>query len=249
MTKMIQSTVRSLSVLTEVNRHNDSTVAEITKYARLPRGTVFRILETLRKAGYLEKNKARGTYRLTNKVKWLSDGFQDLDAFEEAAKPIIHALAEKVLWPVTLTTPRGQDLVSRVTTDLSSPFAEVRNSPGLTVNLLRSAAGFAYLANCDAKTRTLLLRDYKATTTLTAAECDKLMKLFESNAAKIRKEGVAYFRGLQRSAAISVPIIVSGEVKACLSMRFYASALTEKEWRLNFLPLLKETAALIREIL
>ncbi|MDX2223925.1 MAG: helix-turn-helix domain-containing protein [Rhodospirillaceae bacterium] len=249
MTKPIQSTLRSLDVLTALNRANDSTVAQITAAVRLPRGTVFRILETLRRGGFVRRADATGRYRLTEKVRWLSDGFRDLDAFDEACRPIIEAFAAEVLWPVTLTAPRDLDLVTRVTTDQQSPFAEIRSAPGLAVQWLGSAAGHVYLAHCDARRRDILIRHALATSPTPARTLTRQLDQFRAQHAAIRKGGFAYFRGVHRSAAISVPVMVHDELRACLSVRFFASAVPEKEWRGGLLPRLRETAERIGEAL
>jgi IclR family mhp operon transcriptional activator len=249
MTKPIQSTLRSLDVLVALNRANESTVAQITAAVRLPRGTVFRILETLRRAGYVSRADATGRYRLTAKVRWLSDGFRDLDAFEQACRPIIEAFAAEVLWPVTLTTPQDLELVTRVTTDQQSPFAEIRNSPGLAVQWLGSAAGQVYLAHVDARRRDILIRHALATSPTPARTLDRQLDQFRSRRAAIRKDGFAYFKGEHRSAAISVPVLVDGDVRACLSLRFFASAVPEKAWRDDLLPRLRETAERVGQAL
>lgn len=248
-TKPIQSTLRSLDVLVALNRANESTVAQITAAVRLPRGTVFRILETLRRAGYVSRADATGRYRLTAKVRWLSDGFRDLDAFDEACRPIIEAFAAEVLWPVTLTTPRDLDLVTRITTDQQSPYAEVRNAPGLTVQWLGSAAGHVYLAHCDARRRDILIRHALAGSSTPARTLARQLDQFRAHQAAVRKDGFAYFRGVHRSAAIAVPIMTDGELRACLSVRFFASAVPEKDWRGNLLPRLREVAAQIGQAL
>ncbi|NQV19859.1 MAG: helix-turn-helix domain-containing protein, partial [Rhodospirillales bacterium] len=48
-----------------MNRRNGATVTEVAEDTSLSRGTVYRMLETLREAGYVFRDSADARYRLT----------------------------------------------------------------------------------------------------------------------------------------------------------------------------------------
>jgi len=124
MSTIVQSISRCLDILEALNLHNGATIAELCGHTGLARGTVYRMLETLKRGGYVRKDEGSAHYWLAPRVRSLADGYQDewwIDAF---ARDRIVRLGETTRWPVKLLTPSGQDMLTRVTTDFSSPFTD-----------------------------------------------------------------------------------------------------------------------------
>ncbi|MEQ8507704.1 MAG: helix-turn-helix domain-containing protein [Rhodospirillaceae bacterium] len=249
MTKTVRSVLKTLNVLEALNRNNGATVTAIATETGLPRGTVFRLLETLVEGGYALRDTETGTLWLTSQVKQLSVGFADVDWLAEKAKPLMFDLAEDVLWPVTLTTPKGAALVSRITTDLASPYTEIPNVTGIAIQVLGSAAGFAYLAHCPKRKRDALIKQSLEQFPLADDVLKQRLALLNSSLPTIQKQGYAYYRGDYRSAAISIPILVNKKVEACLSMRFFASALDSNTLTADYLPKLQQVAERLQGII
>ncbi|MBL8643032.1 MAG: helix-turn-helix domain-containing protein, partial [Rhodospirillaceae bacterium] len=122
----VNSIVRSFAVLNALNANNGSTVAQVAAMTKLPRATAFRILETLRTLGYVERGNQNGAFFLTAQVEQLSKGFAGQNWVEAHAKPLISKLAREVIWPVSLTIPRNSALVMRLSSDFESPMIETR---------------------------------------------------------------------------------------------------------------------------
>ena len=74
-TRPIRALMRGLDALTFLNLRAGATVSEVAHEIRLPRTTVYRILETLCNAGFVFRDEADDRYRLTILVRALSDGF------------------------------------------------------------------------------------------------------------------------------------------------------------------------------
>src|ERR1700693_1732646 len=156
-TRPIRALMRGLDALTFLNLRDGATVAEVAQEIRLPRTTVYRILETLCNAGFVFRDAADDRYRLTILVRGLSDGFDDEGWVPQIAKPFIHDLCREVVWPVSIATLSGTTMLVRESTDHSSPLAIERYSAGFRAPLLTTAAGRVYLANSAATQRDMLI--------------------------------------------------------------------------------------------
>ena len=142
-TRPIRALMRGLDALTVLNMRDGATVSEVAHEIRLPRTTVYRILETLCNAGFVFRDEGDDRYRLTLKVRALSGGFDDEAWVKQIAKPLIHELCRDIVWPIALSTPSGGAMIGRETTDHASPLATDRLSAGLRAPMLGSAAGLA----------------------------------------------------------------------------------------------------------
>ena len=138
-TRPIRSLMRGLDALTVLNLRDGATVSEVVQEIRLPRTTVYRILETLCDAGFVYRDGTDDRYRLTIMVRGLSDGFDDEAWVTQIAKPFIYDLCKEIVWPVAIATLSGTSMLVRETTDHSSPLAVARYSAGFRVPLLTSA--------------------------------------------------------------------------------------------------------------
>src|ERR1700737_2958743 len=103
----IRALTRGLDALTVLNSRDGATVSEVAQEIRLPRTTVYRILETLCNSGFVFRDAADDRYRLTVEVRGLSDGFDDEAWVTQIAKPFIHDLCRKVVWPVSIAPLSG----------------------------------------------------------------------------------------------------------------------------------------------
>ena len=129
-TRPIRALTRGLDALTILNLRDGATVSEIAHEIRLPRTTVYRILETLCTSGFVYRDTADERYRITAMVQSLSAGFDDEAWVSLIAKPYIHQLCSELVWPVSLATLSGTKMVLREATDHSTPLAVDRYSAG-----------------------------------------------------------------------------------------------------------------------
>ncbi len=88
-TRPIRALVRGLDALTVLNSRDGATVSEVAQEIRLPRTTVYRILETLCNAGFVFRDASDDRYRLTILVRSLSHGFDDEEWVGQIAKPCL----------------------------------------------------------------------------------------------------------------------------------------------------------------
>src|SRR5208283_2422292 len=101
-TRPIRALIRGLEALTVLNLRDGATVSEVAQEIRLPRTTVYRILETLANAGFIVRDAGDDRYRLTVRVRSLSGGFDDETWITRVARPLIEELGRELVWPVSI---------------------------------------------------------------------------------------------------------------------------------------------------
>jgi hypothetical protein len=152
----VRSLERGLDILALLNRHNGLTVTETAEQVGLPRPTAFRLLRTLERLGYIFRDDADKKYRLTAQVRGLSHGYDQEEWLPKIARPIMVEVCKKILWPLTMVTNMGSQMLVRDSTHDISPFAMWRHRGGFKIPLLHTAAGQVYLAYCGKDVRQAL---------------------------------------------------------------------------------------------
>jgi IclR family mhp operon transcriptional activator len=246
-TRPIRALMRGLDALTFLNLRDGATVSEVAHEIRLPRTTVYRILETLSGCGFVYRDSADERYRPTILVRGLSGGFDDELWVTEITKPLIDALCREIVWPVSIATLSGAKMTLREATDHSTPLAIERYSAGFQLPLLSSAAGRVFLANCSAVQRDTLL-EILARSTKDEDKPARDRVLLLRTLAEIKTQGYALATRTSRlmdEVSISVPVAMNDRTLAVLSVRFVASLLPQKTALERFLPKMRQCAAKI----
>lgn len=235
----IRALLRGLETLEALNRRDGSTVGEVAQATRLPRTTVYRILETLCAGGYVVRDDGDDRYRPTIHVRGLADGFEDDAWVRDIAKPEMEALCRRILWPVMLSTFNGSDLVLRVVTDRMSPLALERYTPGSTLSLLNSPAGLMRLAAASDAERDALLDVARGD-----GASEREIAEAEAGAEKAAQVGYAIdLRAISGEAGVATPVRDRRDVvRGMVCMRFIRSALTADRVAAEFVPQLVELA-------
>ena len=146
-----QGLEKGLDVLAFLNSTAEAAIIDVVRGVGLPRTTTLRVLETLRSNGYVERVGGRKAYRLTIKVRSLSDGFDDESWITDIARPHLRRLSKTLIWPTLIATPAGSSMLWRESTDHESPLAINRYAVGMRMPVLESASGHVYLAHCSAE--------------------------------------------------------------------------------------------------
>jgi len=246
-TRPIRALMRGLDALTFLNLRDGATVSEVAQEIRLPRTTVYRILETLCNAGFVFRDVADDRYRLTILVRGLSDGFDDEAWVTQIAKPFIIELGREVVWPVSIATLSGTTMLLRESTDHLSPLVIERYSAGFRVSLLTTSTGRVYLANSPAPQRETLIEILARSNKEEDRPARSRVEL-QRLLAEIKASGYATAtrtRRLAEEVSLSVPVLLHDRVLAVLTVRFAASAVPLKTGVERFLPKLRQCAARI----
>src|SRR5437870_2327770 len=99
--KTLRGLMRGLEVLRTLNavEQGRATISELSKRTGLHRATIRRLLETLVAEGFVRRSDSDDSYRLTLKVRELSEGFTDVEWISKIASPVMGELMQKVVWP------------------------------------------------------------------------------------------------------------------------------------------------------
>lgn len=239
----MRAALRTLTVLTALNVRNGATVAELAIATRISRPALYRILETLREAGYISVDIARKHYCLTMRVRSLAEGFSDEDWVTQIARPALASLQRRVIWPTDLGTFGNNGMWIRETTRPLSPLTIDRSVAGTRASMLGTAAGRVYLAFCREEEREQIVSNLQFSPepgNEIAMERPRLNALL----ADVEKRGYGYRYGEPPtdSAAIAVPIMCGDRVFGCVNMTFMAATLTPEMAAAQYLTALRETA-------
>jgi IclR family transcriptional regulator, mhp operon transcriptional activator len=243
-TRPIRALNRGLDVLTELNRLERAAINTLANAVRLPRTTTYRILETLRLAGYVDRDPHDDCYRPTIMVRALSEGFDDEAMVAHIAKPYLAALGAEIVWPVAVATPSGATMMIRETTDRQSPLALETYTAGVRVPMLGSAAGRAYLAFCSPQQRDTLLELLSRSSlpedrlARSRIEVDRLL-----NETRTQGFGMAHrARRVSEETSLAIPVRAKERILATVTVRYSASAVPLRTAVEQFLPKMREVA-------
>jgi IclR family mhp operon transcriptional activator len=243
-TRPIRALNRGLYVLTELNRLERAAINTLAHAVRLPRTTTYRILETLRLAGYVDRDPHDDCYRPTIMVRALSEGFDDEAMVAHIAKPHLAALGAEIVWPVAVATPSGATMMIRETTDRQSPLALEQYTAGVRVPMLGSAAGRAYLAFCPPQQRDTLLELLSRSSlpedrlARSRVEVDRLL-----NETRTQGYGMAHrARRVSEETSLAIPVRSQDRILATVTVRYSASAVPLRTAVEVFLPKMREVA-------
>jgi len=239
----VRSLERGLAVLAAMNRRKLASVMELARDTRLPRPTVYRLLETLSLAGYVTRSAPNDRYCLARRVRILSDGFVEDDWIAQIAAPLMGRFTRDVVWPVALITFEEGRMLVRETTHEASTLSIDHGMVGRSLPMLQTAAGRCYLAFCPGEERRAILQMLSRSKALEdrwAREPQRLSKLFDS----IRAKGFAIQdREINpRTSGLAVPVRPGARVLATMSAIWISSAMTIEKAEAELYPPLKATA-------
>ncbi len=244
-TRPIRALSRGLEVLAELNRQERAPIHTLSSAVRLPRTTTFRILETLRLAGFVERDAHDDCYRPTVHVRSLADGFDDEAMIAHIAKTYLPALAQDIVWPMDIATPAGTAMMVRETS--RSPLALEPSGTGDLLPMLTSAAGRTYLAFSKAAVREAVLDSLAQN----ASPDERLVRdrpEIERILQESRTQGFGQSqraRRISQEITLAVPLRAGERVLGTLAVRFAATAVPLRTAIDQFLPKMRDAAGKI----
>ena len=243
----VRALERGLAVLAAMNRHKVASVAELARETRLPRPTVYRLLETLGRAGFVSHSGAADRFCLSRKVRTLSDGFVEDAWITDIATPLMAAFTAAHVWPVALMTFEEGRMLIRETTHPASSLSIDYGMVGRRLPMLRTAAGRSYLAFCPANERRTILdmlnHSPDPEDRYDERRLPTLLRNIRARSCALQDREIN-----PKTSGISVPI-VGEHLLGCVSMVWIASALTLEEAQQRFLaPLLVLASRIAGEV-
>jgi IclR family mhp operon transcriptional activator len=241
-TRPIRALSRGLEVLAELNRQQRAPIHTLSSTVRLPRTTTFRILETLRLAGFVERDPQDDCYRPTARVRALAEGFGDEALAAEIAGTHLAALSAEILWPIEIAIPAGAAMTVRETSH--SALALEPRGAGDTLSMLTSAAGRAVLTFAGPSQREALLELCAASSlpedrlARDRAEIDRMIQETQAQGFGLSQRT----RRVSDETTLAIPICAGDRVLATLAVRFAATAVPLRSATEQFLPKMRDVA-------
>lgn len=168
----------------------------------------------------MRRSRSDDSFRLTIKVRQLSEGFRDEHWISALATPLLGELLREVLWPTDITTTDVDAMVVRETTHRFSRLSFHRAMVGRRLPLLLTASGLTWLAFAPEHERRPIIDMLAARPEAEyqlAREPEKLASILE----RTRQNGYGEnFRGWQQEekiASIAVPVRRRQRVIGCLN--------------------------------
>lgn len=227
---MVRSLSRSIHVIQAINRHGSLGLTEISRAAKIPYPTAYRIVNTLIEEGLIEREPTRKRYRPTALIQTLACGFQNHDRLVGVARPLIGRFTQQYHWPLTVVTRVGNKMVVRDSTSTQTTLTFNNYYPGWQVPLLASASGQVYFSFASAGEQQELLRQSRAREEAFDA---LVLKDFGSGTAtaRIREQGYAavshtpYSANPGKTSSIAVPLFEGERLVGSLAMVYFANSM------------------------
>ena len=241
---MVRSLSRGLDIIYFLNQHHSASPTELATELKVPRATVHRILQTLKEKGYVYQHESDRKFRLTYRVLSLSQGFSDEDYMANLGMDVMEEVTRALIWPVSLATISGVDVIVRNNTDASSKLAVEKYKIGYRLPILSSASGVCILAHLTESERENILamiRKLSRQRDQSERTHTELNRLFKRTV----RDGYATFRRKRERfdiSAIAVPIFANNEVHGALTLRYTEPALTKEETSTVIVPMLRDAA-------
>ena len=227
MHRNVRALSRGLVLIGELNASGPSNVVQLARRTGLNRTTCYRLLDTLRVAGYVTFDETNALFGLTPQVRTLSEGVSSRDLSSQAALPAMFSLLDEVSWPSDFGVFELGSMLIRESTHPFSPFSIHRSMVGRRRSLVRSALGRAVLAASPPALRREMLE-------MTASLVDEDSALakdrhfIEDIVSQTRKDGYASSVGGSEAgiSAIALPIRGAGPVLGGLNLIFFSTSMT-----------------------
>lgn len=242
---LINSILRASNILRcflEGNTHYK--VSELARQLGLDRSTTYRLLLSLEKCSFVEKNKKTGEYSLGLGVFEIGNAYLKQTDFIQASKPVMAGIAAKVMETVHLAVLSGTEIVYVDKVD-SPRTLGVMSKIGQRGPLHSTALGKVLLAFQPEAESSRIIRQIKLKP-LTANTISSKTKL-TAELRKVRKRGYAFdFRESEQGVeCIAAPIRNHlGDTIAALSISGPQRKMKTPQEK-EFVRLVVEAAALI----
>lgn len=217
----------------------------LAEISGIHRTTVRRLLETLQGEGYVHRSESDGSFRLSMKVRELSEGFRDEQWISAVAAPLLAELLQIVVWPTDLCTLDVDAMVVRETTHRFSRLSFHRSMIGRRLPLLQTATGLAYLAFCgDAEREQIiaLLAQREGPEFRLARDSIALDNMLRKVKHQGYGENFMAWNQEERIASIAVPVFANSRLLGCLNLVYVAQAMSIEQAANRYLAALQKTA-------
>jgi IclR family pca regulon transcriptional regulator len=218
----VQSVERAFSILeTFDEQHPARTAADIAEAAGLARPTTYRMLQTLRRLGYVRN--VNGRFEVTPRVLRLGSGYLGRDSLAARAQPTLDAISERLGEHIAIGVIDGDEVITLAAANSpQSRFLAVAVQVGQRLPATKTSLGRILLAH--------------------RAGAD------DADGRRVRADGYVVTDGLLETGLRSLAVPIrdhTGEVVASLSVAVNAVRVPISQLEQDFLPVMQDGAATI----
>lgn len=240
----LKSLQRGLRALIMLTRHRMVTISEAARWLGLPRTTAERIMVTLEREHFIERDPDTKRYTLAPRVSALAGAFSEEDRLIHVARPLLFEKTREIGWPLAIATPLGDQMSVRLTTDPATSLGLHKRHIGSEIAISASSSGIVHLAFLDPAERDAKI-DMLARSSDPAQALARDRRALEGYLAAARRDGFSIGPDLGRERALSVPLFDHGRIRGVLLMMYIARAVSADALDRRFVPELKALAELV----
>jgi len=225
---------RGLSVLRALERTESLALRELHRETQLPKPTLLRILSTLEENGYARRRLTDGTWRRAARKTETQQSLMH-DMLLDVGGDVLDDLCSRIAWPSDLAVYHRGMMHILETTRKKTPFVINMTGIGYRVPMLQTGLGRAWLAfSTDAERERVLaeLRRSENPFDRTGREPEAVAAILEETRRKGYGTRVAGFtlraEGEDKTNGVAVPVMMRGNVIACVSLVWTISAINEQ---------------------
>lgn len=204
----------TLEVIAEVGE--PMPLRDIAKATGLPKGTLFRILQTLTTLGYAAQEQANGHYHLTGRMSWLGRNARE-DDIKTLAMPAMKVLHAKFNETINLGVLEGTFIYYVAVLEAERPLSW-RVPTGTRDTYYSTALGRAFASNLEPKQREALISrtDLRSRTASTVRNKAELIAILDE--ARARGVALDLEENDEGVVCIGAPLYLNGQVAASISV-------------------------------
>lgn len=246
---IVESVLRALALLDELNRSKISSVDHLHRVTGLPKATIVRLLQTLCAAGYVSNDRRQGGYQVTSMVQNLSAGFHGAPMIVEACRTLMIDFTRKFQWPAALALIDYDAVVVRFSTVADSPISPAHIAVNSRMRFFTRALGRAYLAFCPTGEREMLLKVLATSShpeDQVAKDIPRAMAILDATRHQRYADRDPQVEP-RISSTLAVPVIAGDRVLASVGVTYFTSAVAKEKAVATYVPELHALAERIRE--
>lgn len=244
--RQIQSIVRGMTILELFNKYRrELSIAEISRYMKLPKSTVHGIVSTLLILGYLQQNEENNKYTLGLKIIGLSTTLLKMTNIYETSRPYLYKLANKTGETAQLAILQGGEVFYIAKVQLLQSPISINSEVGFKLPAYCTGLGKAMLAYMSKNEIETIYknRPFIKYTKNTIIKMDQLLQ----ELTNIKKTFIAYDNEefAEGLSCIATPIFNYEKVIAAISISGYTPRIIKN--KKEFVDAIKQTAMQISE--
>ncbi|SCW56972.1 MULTISPECIES: helix-turn-helix domain-containing protein [unclassified Pseudomonas] len=221
----VRALERGLALIDALGEYGWLGPTELAKYTGVDRATIYRLLSTLVRTGFVVHRPQDSKYFLASKFRQLSMGIREQDSRVLAVAAPLRELVEDIRWPSDFAVLMAGRLVIVDSSHTLTTMSCYRSVVGHSRPILRSALGRAMLSAMSDEERAeaietiLLAGGADANEIGVRAQVDAIVE-------STRRRGFAVSEGAiaDNISAIALPVIVKGRVVGAINVIFFRSS-------------------------